>query len=92
MEFHGDRIDLKSVNFTPELLRCISAELARKFRVIPVLESSGRLTIALTDPSDLEAIDSLAHSLNREIQVCIADESQLGIFIQRFYGDDKAAA
>jgi hypothetical protein len=70
----------------------VSAEFARRFRVIPVLEISGRLTVALADPSDLKVIDSLTRTLNREIQVCIADASQLGIFIQRFYGDDKTAA
>jgi len=92
MRFDAEIIDLTTVDFTPELLRCIPAEFVRKHRVLPVLERPGRLAIALADPSDLSVIDSLVHTLHREIEVCITDESQLDVFIQRFYGDDRTAA
>jgi type IV pilus assembly protein PilB len=88
--FGAEHWDLSKVQFTPELLRLIPAELARKLRVMPILDFPGTLAVALADPSDLNAIDILTHTLNREIEICIADESQLDIYIQRYYGDDKA--
>ena len=60
--FGAEELDLKNVAFTPELLACVPAESARRYRVLPVSNSVGVLRLALADPSDLEAIDSL-HSL-----------------------------
>ncbi|HEY4415106.1 MAG TPA: hypothetical protein VGO57_05390 [Verrucomicrobiae bacterium] len=89
--FGAERVNLAEVKFTPELLSCVPAEFARKHQVMPVQESSGRLAIAMADPSDLNAIDSLCHILNREIEVRVAEASQLDIFIRRFYEDDYSA-
>ena len=89
--FGAEYVDLSEVQFTPRLLSCIPAEFARKHRVLPLLELPGKLAIAIADPSDLNTIDILAHTLDREIELRIADESQLDVFIQRYYGDDKTA-
>jgi hypothetical protein len=44
------------------------------------------LRLALADPSDLDAIDSLQHLLGRDLELCVAEASQIDEFIQRLYG------
>ena len=80
--------DLRDVLFTPELLACISAEVARRYRVLPVFISPSDVTLAMADPSDLEAIDAIRRLLQRDVTVCIAETSQLDDFIQRLYGSE----
>jgi type II secretory ATPase GspE/PulE/Tfp pilus assembly ATPase PilB-like protein len=89
--FGTEFVDVATVQFTPSLLRCIPRELARKYRVLPIAESDRRITIAISDPADLSALDGLSSALDREIElcVCVADESQIDSFIQRFYGDEN---
>jgi type IV pilus assembly protein PilB len=85
--FYGDKIDLSTVDFTPELLRSIPARVALRHGVLPVFQTeSGDLGVALADPSDIDTIDSLTHQLHREIRICLADHAQLGVFLQRLYG------
>ena len=47
------------------------------------------MAIALADPSDLDAIDYLAHHLRRDIEVRVASLPQLNEFIQRLYSESK---
>ena len=87
--FGADEIDLRSVRFTPELLACVPAELARKHRVLPVSNSAQQLRIAVADPSEIDAIDSPNHFLKRDLEMCVAEASQLDEFIERLYGSES---
>jgi hypothetical protein len=85
--FGPEKIDLREFQFTPELLRCIPADIARCYRVLPVFNFvPGTLCIALDDPSDLDAIDRVSSALHRHLVFCVADSRQLEEFIQRLYG------
>ena len=83
--FGAEEVDLRSVKFTAELLACVPAHLARRYRVLPVLDSPAALRLAVADPSDLDTLDSLTHLLRRELELCVAEESQLTEFIGRLY-------
>jgi type IV pilus assembly protein PilB len=89
--FGAEEVDLRKVNFPPELLASIPAELARRYRVLPVFNSPHELRLALADPSDLDLVDSLNHLLKRHIQLCVAEASQLDEFIERLYGHEDRA-
>lgn len=84
--FGADEVDLRNISFTTELLACIPADLARRYRVLPIFESPGSLGLALADPADLEAIDSIHRTLQRDLLVSVAEASQLDEFIGRLYG------
>ncbi|MDD2897912.1 MAG: hypothetical protein PHI31_04280 [Desulfuromonadaceae bacterium] len=44
----------------PEVLALVSADIAQKFRVIPIKLDGRRLTLAMADPTDFKAIDEVA--------------------------------
>jgi MSHA biogenesis protein MshE len=91
-EFGAEFVDLATVQFTPSLLHCIPTVLVRRYRVLPVSESGRRITVAVSDPADLSTVDSLCSALDREIELCVADESQIDSFIGELYGDDPSTA
>jgi Type II secretion system (T2SS), protein E, N-terminal domain len=86
--FGAEEVDLRRIEFTAELLGCVPAHIARRYQVLPVSDSPALLRIAIADPSDLDAIDSLTHLLRRELELCVADESQLAEFIGRLYAPE----
>ncbi|HXC34891.1 MAG TPA: hypothetical protein VNV43_03400 [Candidatus Acidoferrales bacterium] len=84
--FGAAHIDLSSVDFTPQLLRCLPAEMARKFRVLPITESAAVIGIAMAEPSDLNAVDTLAHHFNRPVYIYVAEGGEVDACIERLYG------
>jgi len=86
--FGAEEVDLRNVEFTPELLGSIPADLARRYRVVPVFASPRVLRIALADPAELDTIDALAHLLRRDLELCVAGASQLNEFVNRLYGSE----
>jgi type IV pilus assembly protein PilB len=86
--FGAMEIDLRNVQFTAELLARVSAEHARRYQVLPVSSSPGKLCLALADPSDLAAIDATQKLLDADLEVCVADAKQLDEFIGRLYGSE----
>jgi hypothetical protein len=89
--FGADEVDLRGVSFTPELLACVPVETVRRYRVLPVFSSPSKLRLALADPSDLDTIDSLAHLLRRDLELCVAEAGELDAFIERLYGREDRA-
>jgi type II secretory ATPase GspE/PulE/Tfp pilus assembly ATPase PilB-like protein len=79
-------VDLSTVHFTRELLECIPVEVAHKYRVMPVDDTPFRLAIAVADAGDLNTIDALTHIVTREMEIRVADQSQLDKYIRRYYG------
>jgi type IV pilus assembly protein PilB len=85
MGWGGERIDLATVHFTPELLSRVPRHLALKYRVLPVFASGERLSVVVAGPPDFDVVDSITHLLQREVEFRPADEQQLDTFIQRLY-------
>ena len=83
--FGAEEVDLRKVVFTPELLACVPAELVRRYRVLPVAASGRHLSIAIADPSDIHAIDKVNTVVQRELELVVAEESQMEEFIARLY-------
>jgi hypothetical protein len=83
--FGARELDLRDVQFTAELLASVPAEHARRYQVLPVSSSPGRLCLALADPSDLVAINATSELIEADLEVCVADAKQLDEFIQRLY-------
>ncbi len=81
-------IAMDSVVPDPEALALISAELARRFTVIPVSFKDQQLLLATTDIYNLPAQDRLRSQLGADVQLSLALASERGIIeaIDRFYG------
>ncbi len=89
MNYGADKVDLRDVRFTPELLSAIPGATARMYSLIPIADTIDGLVIATTYPFNLEAIDVLRRILSREIEVRYADADQLRVFIKNPYRGDS---
>ena len=71
-----DWIDLSTVLIPPEVTGQLRPEDARRFKAIPIAVSEHGLVVAISDPLDMDAIDSLSFLLKCEVElVCTTPES-----------------
>ncbi len=88
-----DFVDLTTFVPTQEILDAVPREIAARYRVVPVGVEYGRLVLAVSDPLDFEAMDSLPHVLSGwQIDYVCATRSQIQDFLTNFYGVQKAEA
>jgi type II secretory ATPase GspE/PulE/Tfp pilus assembly ATPase PilB-like protein len=87
-----DFIDLAHVTPAIELVSLLSPENARRYKAIPVTEHEGSLVIAIADPMDFEAFDSLGFLLKRPVEFVCAVPHLIDEKLQILYpsGMDKS--
>lgn len=79
-------MDLAHTAIAPNILELIPEEIVRRYNAVPVGESGGYLLVALSDPLNFEALDSLPHVVGREITPICATPSAIKQAIQANYG------
>jgi type II secretion system protein E len=89
---HMDWIDLASMVIPPEIIRQIRAEDARRFKVIPVAFGETGLVVAVSDPLDIDTIDSLSFLLQRELELVCSSPDKIREALIKYYGTADEAA
>src|SRR5690554_317966 len=62
MEFHLGipHVNLDNYQLNPEILGLLDPELVKRFKAIPIDKNGDRLTVAMSDPEDVVAINDIA--------------------------------
>ena len=89
---HMDWIDISSMVIPPEVIKQIRAEDARRFKVIPVAFGETGLVVAVSDPLDIDTIDSLSFLLQRELELVCASPDKIREALVKYYGTADEAA
>ncbi|HUA37272.1 MAG TPA: ATPase, T2SS/T4P/T4SS family [Candidatus Sulfopaludibacter sp.] len=82
-------ISLRDVQFTPELLQTIPANVARMYQCLPVATQNGTVQIALADPLDPGRPDEIHFAVKKDVQVVVADPTDIGRAIDQHYGQEE---
>ena len=80
-----DFVDLQMVTPTPELVDLLTPETARRYKTIPVSEHDGSVVMAIADPMDFEAFDSIGFLLKRPVEFVCAIPAQIEEKLNRLY-------
>ena len=67
----------------------IDGDIIRKHLVLPLEETSGRITLVAHDPSDLGLIDTLSFRLGKDIDLVIGSRGQIKSYIDGLAGGMK---
>jgi type IV pilus assembly protein PilB len=78
-------INLNDFDIDPDVLKLIPRETARKHMVIPVNRAGATLIVAMSDPSNIYAIDELKFLTQYNIEPVVASEQSIEEAIQRYY-------
>ena len=82
-------IDLGEFEIDEDVLRLIPKEVAEKHCVCPVNRAESSLIVAMSDPSNIFAIDDLKFLTGYNIEVVVASESAIRETLGRYYNEGE---
>ncbi len=89
---HMDWVDLSTMVIPPDIIKQIPAEDARRFKVIPVALGESGLVVAISDPLDIDTIDSLSFLLQRELELVCSSPEKIREALIKYYGTADEAS
>jgi type IV pilus assembly protein PilB len=82
-------INLKYYEIDPNVIRLIPQDTAQRYQVIPLSRVGSVLTIAMTDPTNVFAMDDVKFMTGFNVEPVVASESAIADAIARFYGSSS---
>jgi type IV pilus assembly protein PilB len=91
LEALGIQIGMKVTNLADmdipeEVIKQVPPSLAQVYNVVPVKFENNVITVALSDPLNINVLDDLRFVLNCEVQGAIATEEDINQAIEKYYG------
>src|SRR5206468_6248677 len=78
-------IVLSQFEIDPGVIKLVPAETAQKYQIVPLSRSGATLTIAMTDPTNVFAMDDIKFMTGYNVEPVVASETAVIDAIQRYY-------
>jgi type IV pilus assembly protein PilB len=82
-EFGVPLVDIESVELNTEIIKLIDEKLIRKHKVLPMYKRGNRLFVAMSDPTNLNALDEIKFSTKTHTEVILVEDDKLNKLIER---------
>ena len=83
-------VDLSKFEINPAVIKHIPAEVAQKYRIMPINRAGATITIAMVDPSNIFAIDDIKFMTGYNVEAVVATEGAIVEAIKKYYGGAKS--
>ncbi len=70
-------VNLAQTKLDPAITDLIPREVARRYRALPISRLNGSLTVVMSDPSNILAIDAIGHLTGLQVDVVVATERDI---------------
>ena len=92
VEYNMDTFDLHDYRIPSEVLAKVPAEVARKYKIVPVMIHDATVTIAIPDPiKGVEILDSLSYIIHTDVEAVVVKRDQIEKAINTYYGSSEEA-
>src|SRR5215471_14152054 len=85
-------IALAQFEIDPAVLKLVPAETAQKYQIVPLSRAGATLTIAMTDPTNVFAMDDLKFMTGYNVEPVVASETAVVDAIAKYYGGNGKVA
>jgi type IV pilus assembly protein PilB len=79
-------IALHQFEIDAAVIKLVPAETARKYQIVPLSRSGATLTIAMTDPTNVFAMDDVKFMTGYNVEPVVASETGVLDAIEKYYG------
>jgi type IV pilus assembly protein PilB len=83
-------INLVQFEIDPAIVKLIPLETAQKYQIVPLSRVGATLTIAMTDPTNVFAMDDIKFMTGYNIEPVVASETAVQEAIQKYYAVPKS--
>ena len=84
-QFGVPSISLGAFEIDPAVIKLVKVETARKYQVVPLSSAGATLTIAITDPTNVFAMDDLRFMTGYNVEPVVASEIAVMDAIAKYY-------
>ncbi len=85
-------INLSELEVDQTVIKIIPAEVAQKYQIIPVNRAGSTLIVAMSDPSNIFAVDDIKFMTGYNVEVVVASEAAIKASIDKFYDQSASLA
>src|ERR1700747_1842036 len=79
-------INLKFYEVDPSVIKLVPQETAIRYQIVPLSRVGSTLTIAMTDPTNVSAMDAIKFMTGFNVEPVVASETAISEAIHKFYG------
>jgi general secretion pathway protein E/type IV pilus assembly protein PilB len=91
--FGYEFINLGDLKIGDDVISAVPRHIAKRYRAVPVSKHDGTVAIAISDPQDLDAMDSLQRMVNADaVDWRVALDEDIDNALTRYYGKDEDSA
>jgi type IV pilus assembly protein PilB len=83
-------INLKFYEVDPAVIKLVPQDTAVRYQVVPLSRVGSTLTIAMTDPTNVFAMDDIKFMTGFNVEPVVASETAIGEAIHKFYGEAES--
>jgi type IV pilus assembly protein PilB len=88
--FNLPYVDLNTYLIDEKIVKIIPEEMARRHTLIPLFKIGSALTVAMTNPLNLLALDELRNKVKTDVEIAISTEKKIKKAIEQHYGATAA--
>src|SRR6188472_2471222 len=85
-------IALNQFEIDPAVIKLVPGETARKYQIVPLSRAGATLTIAMTDPTNVFAMDDVKFMTGYNVEPVVASETGVFEAIEKYYGGAPVAS
>src|SRR6188472_2562840 len=78
-------INLAQFEIDPAIVKLIPAETAHKYQIVPLSRAGATLTIAMTDPTNVFAMDDIKFMTGYNVEPVVASETAVNEALEKYY-------
>ncbi len=82
-EFGVPLLDIEALEIEADVVKLVSEELIRKHHALPVFKRGNRVYIAVSDPTNLQALDEIKFHIGANTEAVLVEESKLAKVIDK---------
>jgi type IV pilus assembly protein PilB len=82
-------INLSRFKIDPEIIKLIPEKLAKQYRAIPVSRMGNNITLCMSDPLNIFAVDDIKALTRYNIEPVISTEKEIAEAINNYYGTES---
>ncbi len=85
-QYNVPKIELSELDIDPEVVTILSSQIVNRYKVVPISRIGNTLTVAMTDPSNMNAQDDIKFLTDYNVEVVVASASDIDDAITKYYG------
>lgn len=86
-QYNVPKINLSELEIQPEVIALLNEQIVTRYNVIPISRIGNTLTVAMADPSNMNAQDDIKFLTDYNVEVVIASASDIEAAIAKYYGE-----